>query len=347
MTRFNNNSLLPTTSLFVLLLLLFPLAIFGQLNTLLRDSYEYDGVGLTADALNEDQHHFNQYGRQQLGARAKFDPASADDVQPSPQQQASNWREKCNQRCEERMMEITGVGIQTIKSEQAEVRATIEFKRMIMNATGHVDIDVSDEQQLSGLISSVQSGVSRKSAEVVRFLKEDPNISKYVTKLRTSSITLEPIQEYINNRMIVTGYRASNSIIFRVELPMAGAVVDQIVERGVTRIDGISFVATPKEVNLSRQMAITQAVEDAIQQALSALSGLGHYAKGRTDLQIVKLDVIGLTRPESDESSADMNMSGGNFAAQPVMARAFKAESTPIEGQQRTITATVAVKIRF
>lgn len=82
------------------------------------------------------------------------------------------------------------------------------------------------------------------------------------------AITLEPIQEYINNRMMVTGYRASNSIIFRVELPMAGAVVDQIVERGVTRIDGISFVATPKEVNLSRQMAITQAVEDAIQQAL-------------------------------------------------------------------------------
>lgn len=184
--------ILSITFLVIIIVLLLPITILGQTSARSTDSsssallYGYEWTALNADALNEDQHHFIQYGRQQLGARAKFDPASADDVQPSSQQQASNWREKCNQRCEERMMEITGVGIQTIKSEQAEVRATIEFKRMIMNATGHVEIDVSDEQQLSGLISSVQSGVSRKSAEVVRFLKEDPNISKYVTKLRTS-----------------------------------------------------------------------------------------------------------------------------------------------------------------
>jgi uncharacterized protein YggE len=49
-----------------------------------------------------------------------------------------------------------------------------------------------------------------------------------------AALTLEPLYEYINNRMILTGYRATNSIIFRVDIPMAGAIIDSIVERGTS-----------------------------------------------------------------------------------------------------------------
>lgn len=83
-----------------------------------------------------------------------------------------------------------------------------------------------------------------------------------------SGLSLEPIYEYVNNRMLLSGYRGTNSITFRVEIPFAGEVVDGIVQRGVTRIDGISFVASPKEINQARHLAIQAAVEDAINQAM-------------------------------------------------------------------------------
>ena len=63
------------------------------------------------------------------------------------------------------------------------------------------------------------------------------------------------------------GYRATNSISFRVVTEQAGKALDEIVARGVTRIDGVAFVASPKNIRAGRLVAIQRAVQDGINQA--------------------------------------------------------------------------------
>ena len=174
------------------------------------------------------------------------------------------WRRACGERCDERSMEVTGVGVHVVPSDKAEVRTTIEYRRLV-NTTksgGELPLD-----ELRSLISEVQTEVSSKAAAVVAFLTNG-TMARHISKLRTSSLGLEPLYEYQTGRQQLMGYRASNSLTFRVDVAYAGKVIDSIVEIGVSRIDGVSFVASPKILNKARHVAIQNAVEDAINQAM-------------------------------------------------------------------------------
>jgi len=81
----------------------------------------------------------------------------------------------------------------------------------------------------------------------------------YIGKLRTSSVSLEPLYKYREGRQFLMGYRASNSLAFRVDVAQAGMVIDAIVELGVSRIDGVSFIASPQYLNAARHVAIAAA----------------------------------------------------------------------------------------
>jgi hypothetical protein len=111
-----------------------------------------------------------------------------------------DWRTKCAQRCEERNMDVTGVGVQAIATTKAEVRATVEYRKMLSNATIYApQTGMPEDKQLAELISSVQQEVSRKAAAVVEFLQKDPAVAEHVTKLRTSSqYTIATIQRESN-----------------------------------------------------------------------------------------------------------------------------------------------------
>ncbi len=82
-------------------------------------------------------------------------------------------------------MDVTGVGLRAVPSDMAKVRATIEARRMV-NTTlteGNLEPD-----QLTALISKVQTQVSKKSTAVGALLTEDSLEASGVniTKLRTS-----------------------------------------------------------------------------------------------------------------------------------------------------------------
>lgn len=262
------------------------------------------------------------------------------------------------------------------------MKATIEYRRLVNTTKTGGELPV---EEMRSLISEVQTEVSTKAAAVVAFLTNG-TMARYISKLRTSSLGLEPLYEYQTGRQQLMGYRASNSITFRVEVAKAGAVIDSIVEIGVSRIDGVSFVASPKVLNAARHVAIQNAVEDAISQAMvrhstraqrqrkrvhlsrshrltrfasvcfalpfqSALSGLSDLPSyDRRDLQIIRMDIIGVTRPEAT------NAMGGAMPAmapQAMMSKSFRAEGamdmafSPVEGEEKTVGATVSMKIRF
>lgn len=160
-------------------------------------------------------------------------------------------------------MEVVGVGIQAIQTDKAEVRATVEYRKMLTNATTALN-----DTELASLVTAAQQEVSRLAAAVVTFLHRDPIVAPHISKLHTTGLALEPLHEWADNRQRLIGYRAANSITFRVDIEFAGQAVDGIVSRGVNRIDGISFVASPKVLNAARQTAIMAAVEDAMEQAL-------------------------------------------------------------------------------
>ena len=177
--------------------------------------------------------------------------------------QDDGWRTKCAQRCEERILDVVGFGIQALQTDKAEVRATIEYRKMLHNTTTALN-----DTELASMVTSVQQEVSRVAAAVVTFLHQDPTVAPHVSKLRTTGLALEPLNEWFDNRQRLIGYRAANSITFRVDIAVAGQAIDGIVAKGVNRIDGISFVASPKILNAARQTAIMAAVEDAMEQAL-------------------------------------------------------------------------------
>lgn len=95
----------------------------------------------------------------------------------------SEWRARCAQRCEERNMDVTGVGVQAVATDKAEVRATVEHRELVnTTSTG----GTLPKEEMAALTARVQREVSTRLANVVEYLRSDPVVSKAVTKLRTS-----------------------------------------------------------------------------------------------------------------------------------------------------------------
>jgi uncharacterized protein YggE len=160
---------------------------------------------------------------------------------------------------------VQGVGLQAVPSDWAEIKATVEARRHLNSTLTSSDISST---ALTELIESVQQEVSEKATAVIALLTGNSTTAKWVSKLRTSGVGLEPLWEYKDGRQLLVGSRASNSISFRIQVQRAGEVIDEIVSAGITRIDSMSFVASPEKINRARQKAIETAVQDAIEQAL-------------------------------------------------------------------------------
>jgi hypothetical protein len=92
-------------------------------------------------------------------------------------------------------------------------------------------------------------------------------------------------------------------------------------------------------------MASVSSLHMAVVQ--SALSGLGKFMPvTRTDLQIIRLDLVGVTRPEAVNEVGSAGFRGA--VPQAMMSKAFAADmASPVEGDEKTVSATVTMKIRF
>ncbi|NEP41656.1 MAG: SIMPL domain-containing protein [Okeania sp. SIO2H7] len=165
------------------------------------------------------------------------------------------------QQQQTRTLSVTGQGIVTIPTSISVVRLGVQ-------AEGKTAVEVQQE-------------VARRSAAVLELLR-----SRNVEKLQTTGISLNPVYSYQNDRQLLTGYTAINTVSFRLNTADTGKLLDDAVKAGASRIDGISFVATEEAIERARQQALEQATQDAQKQADVVLSALNLTRRGIVNISI-------------------------------------------------------------
>lgn len=206
----------------------------------------------------------------------------------------------------ENTLSVTGEGIEMIPTTLAEVRLGVR-----------VEADTAEAAQ--------QEAANRSSA-VVKWLR-----SQNVEKLQTTGISLNPRYDYVDNKQVLKGYEASNTVSFRATNEAAGEVIDGAVKAGATVIDGISFTADEAAILAARQRALTAAVADAEEQGSTVLSALG---LSRKSIANVTIGSVSAPPPRPIEQPAALRSANAD-------------ESTPIVGQEQSINAQVTLQIRY
>ena len=153
-----------------------------------------------------------------------------------------------------RSLTVSGRGTESIMTTIAQVRLGVE-------AQGKT-------------ATEVQGIVAKRSNSLVSLLK-----SRNVEKLETTGINLNPIYSYENNKQTLTGYTASNTVSFRIATDKAGALIDDAVKAGASRIDGVSFIATDDAIAAAQKVALRKATQEAQAQAQAVLSTLNFTQK--------------------------------------------------------------------
>lgn len=204
-----------------------------------------------------------------------------------------------------RTLTVTGRGVEAIPTTQTQVRLGVEVQ--------------------GKTAAQVQQEAARRSSAVVELLR-----SRQVEKLETAGITLSPTYSYENNQQRLTGYTATNTVSFRINTASAGTLLDDAVNAGATRIDGVSFVAAESAIEQARKQALRKATQDAQAQADAVLSAL-NLKRG----EILGIQVNGAIAPPP-------------MYRQLAGARAAAADAaTPVVGGEQQIEASVTLQIGY
>ncbi len=206
-----------------------------------------------------------------------------------------------------RSLSVTGRGEETIPATIAVVQLGVEVQGK--NA------------------AQVQQEVARRSSAVVELLR-----SRNVERLQTTGIRLNPNYSYENNVQRLTGYTGVNTVSFRLDNQRVGNLLDEAVNAGATRIDGISFVASDDAIATARQQALREATQDAQGQADVVLS----------TLNLTRQEVIGI-----QINHAFAPVPPPSPIAQFREANMAAPASTPIIGGEQRVEATVTLQIRY
>lgn len=160
-----------------------------------------------------------------------------------------------------RSLTVTGQGVTRIPTTLTQVQLGVEIQGK--NA------------------AEVQQEVARRTAAIVDFLR-----SRNVERLQTTGINLQPNYDYSNRDRRLVGYIGNNTVSFRLKTEAVGLLLDQAVNQGATRIDGVSFTATDEAIAAAQKDALRQATQDAQQQADAVLKYLNFGAKDVISIQI-------------------------------------------------------------
>ena len=206
----------------------------------------------------------------------------------------------------EQTLSVSGQGIQTIPTTLTEVRLGVAVQ--------------------AKTAAEAQQQAASQSSAVVEYVR-----SQNVDKLQTTGISLSPRYDYSGDRQVLIGYEATNTISFRAPTEAAGAIMDEAVKSGASRINGVSFVADDSAIAAARQQALKLAVQDAQAQADTVLSALGLSRQ-----EIVNITIGAVSAPPPNPVA-------------PAAARLQSTDvaSTPVIGQEQNINAQVTLLIRY
>lgn len=174
---------------------------------------------------------------------------------------------------------------------------------------------------------AVQQQVRSRSQAVVELLK-----TRQVDKLQTTGISLNPNYTYKDGKQSINGYSGSNIVSFRIETEKAGTLLDEAIEAGATRIDGVSFVAADEAIAQAQQQAIQKATEDANKQADAALKALNLKSK-----EIIGVQINGANPPQPVVFAVP----------RPAQLANDKAADLPVVGGEQKVEQSVTLQIRY
>jgi uncharacterized protein len=209
-----------------------------------------------------------------------------------------------------RTLTASGRGIVTIPTTLSQIRLAIE-------STGKTP-------------ENAQQEAAKQSTQVMNYLK-----AQQVDKLQTTGINLNPTYTYPSgggNPKIV-GYTATNSISFRVITDRAGKILDNAVTKGATRIDGVSFVASDRAIEVAQIQALKQATQDAQRQADAVLETLNLKRK-----EVIGIQINSNSNP-MPIPVAPAAMMGAKLAD--------LASTTPVVGGEQQVEAAVTLDIGY
>ncbi len=203
-----------------------------------------------------------------------------------------------------RTLSVSGRGITNISATLTQVRLAVEVSGKNSN--------------------SVQQEAAQRSTKVIQLLR-----SRKVDKLQTAGISLVPIYSYDNNQQKLTGYNATNSLSFRLPVAQAGAVIDEAVQAGATRVDSVSSVASDAAITKAQTQSLQLATKDAQRQAQAVLSALGFQPK-----EIIGIQINDAARPNP------VLMESASFSR-------GKIAQTEVVGGEQEVQASVTLQISY
>jgi len=205
-----------------------------------------------------------------------------------------------------RVLTVTGQGTERVATTLAQVDLGVEAREKTAAAA--------------------QAETARLSNQLVDFLR-----SRAVEKLETTGVRLQADYDYGDNQRRLRGYVGTNTVRFRLPTEQAGAVLDQAVSAGATRIDNVSFIAGDAALAAAQKAALQKATADAQAQAQTVLGALKLQAQS-----IIQITLDGAPPPEGPRPM---------FAARADALAA--APPTPVIGGEQTVQASVTLQITF
>lgn len=203
-----------------------------------------------------------------------------------------------------RTLTVTGRGSEMVQTSIAQVRLGVEVQ--------------------GKSAQEVQAEVARRSSAVVDLLK-----SRRVDKLETTGISLMPVYNYSNDTRTLEGYAGTNIVSFKVPTEQAGALMDDAVKAGATRIDGVSFEAAEPAMDNARKTALQEATQDAREQADTVLAALGLRSQEIVNIQV---DQAVPPPPMPLAYARDVKLA---------------SESMPVMGGEQEVQASVTLQISY
>jgi uncharacterized protein YggE len=204
-----------------------------------------------------------------------------------------------------RTLVVNGSGVEKIATSLAKVELGVEIQ--------------------GKTVTEVQQQVAKQTSAVVNLLR-----SKDVRELQTSGFRLQPNYDISDNQRQLIGYIGTNIVSFSIPTEQVGTLLDEAVEAGASRIDGVSFTATPEAIAAAKQEALRQATTDAQTKANVVLDTLDLTSQEIVNIQI---DNAGVSQPRP--------IARGQAV--------YDAESfsTPIIAGEQTVTASVTLQISY
>ena len=173
----------------------------------------------------------------------------------------------------------------------------------------------------------VQQEVSRRTSAVINMLR-----SKDVEQLQTTGVRLSPKYEQsseTNSQRILVGYTGTNTLSFRIPTEKLGALLEEAVEAGATRIDRVSFTATQRAIFDTNKEALRKASINARDRADVVLSTLNLSSN---EIINIEVDNASIDRP----NYLDIQYSRGEAIS-----------TAPIVSGEQTIKASVTLQISY